>query len=237
MHGEMQIVEPIRRRLIGEEVAERLIAAIASGDYQPGRRLLEQEVAETLGVSRVPVREAIHELALQGILQEAGGRGWCVAPFDDKQIDEIYSVRLAIEGMMLTTALPRFQERPELFEPLDRQIRELRAAADAGDTVALNRADLAFHRAALEVADNRLGLKIWEGLSRQVLIIFGMETYRDPDLPAIVEQHVSLRRTLAEGDAKAVTEELREHITGFRSLVSARKTRTTVDRYNKGGTP
>lgn len=231
----MQTIEPIRRRLIGEEVTERLIAAIASGDYQPGRRLLEQEVAETLGVSRIPVREAIHELALQGILQEAGGRGWCVAPFDDKQIDEIYLVRLAIEGMMLTAALPRFREQQVLFEPLDRCIQDMRAATAAGDTVALNRADLAFHRTALEVAENRLGMKIWEGLSRQVLIIFGMETYRDPDLTAVVEQHVSLRRTLAEGDSAAVTEELREHITGYRSLVSARTAPTIVDRQNNGG--
>jgi len=207
-------IGPIRKRLVTELIIERLIPAIATGSFPPGYRLVEDELASELGVSRVPVREAIRELSLQGILCAAPGRGWRVSPFDDRQIREICSVRIAMETMLLSEAIAGFRADQSNFAPLDAAIDAMKRAAAQRDVEGLRRADVDFHRSAISVAGNSLGLRIWEGISRQVMIIFGLEIHRSPDFPAVVEQHRILRSFLAEGDPLELGTVLKEHITG-----------------------
>src|SRR5690242_17640794 len=92
---------PIRKKTIADEAQDRLIQAIATGKLSRGSRIRESEIASDLGVSRIPVREALLQLGTMGIIEPAGNRGWQVSAFDDRQIDEIYQVRLALETMML----------------------------------------------------------------------------------------------------------------------------------------
>lgn len=207
-------IEPIRKRLVTELIIERLIPAIATGSFPPGYRLVEDELASELGVSRVPVREAIRELSLQGILCAAPGRGWRIALFDDRQIREVCSVRIALETMMLSEAIAEFRADQSNFEPLDEAIDAMKRASAARDVEGLRRADVSFHRSAISVAGNSLGLRIWEGISRQVMIIFGLEIHSSPDFPAVVGQHEILRSFLAQGDPSELQAVLKEHITG-----------------------
>ena len=100
-------IGPVRRRLVTDEIIDRLIPAIATGAFPPGHRLVEESLAAELRVSRVPIREAMRELWLQGILSSAPGRGWKIAAFDDSQIGEVCSVRIALESMMLAKAISR----------------------------------------------------------------------------------------------------------------------------------
>ena len=215
-------ITPIRRRLITDEVIDRIILAIAGGAFPPGHRLVEESLATELRVSRVPVREAMRELWLQGILSSAPGRGWKVAAFDDRQIREVCSVRAALESMMLAEAVPRLRIEPSRFAGLDAALNTMREGAADGDVERVQRADVDFHRAAISVAGNTLGLGIWEGLSRQVLIVFGLEIRSHPDLDAVVAQHEDLRRFLAEGDPADLVPMLREHITGWHPRAGGR---------------
>lgn len=207
-------IEPVRKRLVTEQIIERLIPAIATGSFPPGYRLVEDELASELGVSRVPVREAIRELSLQGILCTAPGRGWRIAPFDDRQIREVCSVRIALETILLAEAMPKLRSDPAKFARLDAELESMRRAAGISDAEGLSHADVNFHRAAIRMSENSFGIRIWEGLSRQVLIIFGLEIYRDPDFAAVVAQHESLRSFLAEGDPSRLEPVLQDHITG-----------------------
>ena len=215
-------IAPVRRRLITDDIIDRLVEAIAGGTLRPGERLVEESLAAELGVSRVPIREAMRELWLQGILRSAPGRGWQVATFDDHQIDEVCSVRIALESMMLAEAIPRLRDDPESFSELDRTLNLMRRGAADGDVEQVRRADVDFHRAALSVAEHSLGLGIWEGISRQVLIIFGLEIQSHPDFKAILRQHEELRGFLAEGDPGSLVPVLQEHITGWRSRMRGR---------------
>ena len=210
-------ITPIRRRLVTDEVIDRLILAIAIGAFPPGYRLVEESLAAEFHVSRVPIREAMRELWLQGILSSAPGRGWKVAAFDTRQVREVYSARVALESMLLGEAIPRLRADPSRFAELDTALGTMRAGAASGNVEQVQRADVDFHRAAITVAGNALGLGIWEGISRQVLIIFGLEIRSHPDLDAVVAQHEELRRFLAEGEPADLVPVLREHITGWRS--------------------
>ena len=210
-------ITPIRRRLVTDEVVDRIIQAIAIGAFPPGHRLVEESLAAEFRVSRVPIREAMRELWLQGILSSSPGRGWNVAAFDDRQIREVCGVRVALESMMLGEAVPRLRSDPSRFAELDAALNAMRDGAASGNVEQVQRADVEFHRAAISVAGNSLGVGIWEGISRQVLIIFGLEIRSHPDLDAVVAQHEELRRFLAEGELADLVPILREHITGWRS--------------------
>ena len=213
-HGPAPIT-PIRRRLVTDEVIDRLILAIAIGAFPPGYRLVEENLAAEFGVSRVPIREAMRELWLQGILSSSPGRGWRVSAFDDRQIREVCSVRIPLEAMLLAEAMPRLHADPSRFAEIDRALEVMRKGAADGHVEQVQRADVDFHRAALSVAGHSLGLGIWEGISRQVLIIFGLEIRSHPDLDAVVVQHEQLRRFLSVGDPSDLASVLREHIAGW----------------------
>lgn len=208
----------IERWSIADEAQERLIRAIASGRLPRGQRIVEADVAQEFGVSRVPVREAILKLGSLGILESAPGRGWQVADFDERHLSETYQVRLALETTMLKTVLLRAKAEPSLLDPLRDSIRRMEREVALGDAAAVNRADIDFHRTALTIADNRLAMRMWEGLAHHVMIIFGLESYRIP-LDSIVAQHEQLLKVLMSGDEAELTDELADHITGYRSKV------------------
>jgi len=220
--GPADDIGPIRRRTIAEEVADRIIMAIAARDLSPGDRVVEQDVAARFGVSRIPVREAMHKLETQGVLTSAPRRGTRVAPFDERKIDEVYEVRVAMEKILLRHALPRFAEDPALIATLDGLIEEMRGCAARGEATVINRVDLEFHRVIAAVSGHAMARTLWESISRHVLIIFGMELYRDPDLEAVVRQHVELRDLIAAGRADAIDDAVEQHIAGYRSLVWGR---------------
>ncbi|MDE0303646.1 MAG: GntR family transcriptional regulator [Albidovulum sp.] len=207
-------IEPVRKRLVTELIIDRLIPAIASGSLPPGYRLVEDELASELGVSRVPVREAIRELSLQGILCAVPGRGWRISPFDDRQIEEVCSVRIALETAMLTDAMLKYRSDLVHCAELDEALEAIRKSASDSNVEGLRNADVNFHRTAIAVSRNSLGMRIWEGISRQMVIIFGLEIQRGPDFDAVVAQHENLRRFLAEGDPAWLSGVLHEHITG-----------------------
>lgn len=215
-------MQSIEWQSISDLATDRLLMAISTGELGPGTRIVEADIAARLGVSRVPVRESIRTLALQGILSKTGGRGLCVAPFDDWHVREIYELRVDLETRMLGQALPRFRE-PAIAETLQRCLGRLERAAVENNVLEMNQGDLGFHRTALAVSEHRLGQKMWEGISRHVQIVFGMELYRDPDFDAVVEQHRRLLAVLQRGDRDELAGALNEHICGYRALKLAER--------------
>ena len=81
------------------DLHERILDAIDAGDYPPGARLLETELAETFGVSRTPVREALRRLESQGVVTHEARKGAVVASLDYNQLGELYAVREVMEGL------------------------------------------------------------------------------------------------------------------------------------------
>ena len=82
-----------------EQVKNALLEEITSGKLNPGERIIQEQIAQALGVSRHPVQQALLLLKNQGVLKEASGRGLVVAPLDAEHVEDIYEMRAAIEGM------------------------------------------------------------------------------------------------------------------------------------------
>jgi len=211
-------LEPIAPANLGAQIADRLVEAIAAGRLRSGERLIESELAADLGVSRIPVREALRELESQGLLVARPHRGIRLIEFEDAWVQQLYEIRVALERVSWRHAAAVYRSEPDRLDRLDRIIGHMRIAAAGADRQAVNRADIAFHETLCEESGSPLLMTLWRAIRRHVRIIFDRETFRSNDLDAVVDQHVRLRALLVKDDAAALERELQEHVLGRLSL-------------------
>jgi DNA-binding GntR family transcriptional regulator len=178
-----------KRISLSESVADTIAQAISTRIISPGERIVETSLVEKLGVSRVPIREALKVLHAQGIISGGGHRGYRVAAFDASVTQQIMEVRLSLESFMLRDAIENWRQgrgSPSILEPC---IDQMRASAKAGSLRNSLIADLEFHRIIRQAADNPIVGTLWDTIARHVLIVFNFERFRDEDLEAIPRQH------------------------------------------------
>ena len=96
-----------------EQVRDAIMEEIASGAIAPGDRIIQEQIAQALGVSRQPVQQALVLLRNQGVLQDAPGRGLLVAPLDPEHVRHMYDIRAMIEGLAARRAAELGAERNE----------------------------------------------------------------------------------------------------------------------------
>ena len=188
--------DPLRKPLwisLADNVANLIANAIATGHIAPGARIVETSLAERLGVSRVPIREALKVLHAQGILTGGGHRGYHVSTFGPEVTQQILEVRLMLESFLLRDAIANWRAGVEDIELLQIPIDEMKRAAKSEDMAASLMADLDFHRAIRDAARNPIVGTLWDTIARHVMIVFNFERYRDKDLHAIAVQHEEFR--------------------------------------------
>jgi DNA-binding GntR family transcriptional regulator len=146
-----------------QEVMERLRRAILSGQLAEGTPLPEAQTAAKLGVSRVPVREALVELERQGLVEfDRHGRA-CVKPFTAEDIAEILSLRASLQAMAARLAARRLTEEDE-----ERLEALLSRAARTEDLTEFSSLDTAFHDEIVAVARHRRLQRVWNDLRAQM---------------------------------------------------------------------
>jgi DNA-binding GntR family transcriptional regulator len=178
---------------LADSIADLIAKAIATRHIEPGARIVETALADRLGVSRVPIREALKVLHAQGILTGGGHRGYHVASFGPEVTQQILEVRLTLESFLLRDAIENWRAGVEDFHLLDEVIEDMKRAARADDISASLLADLNFHRTIREAARNSIVGTLWDTIARHVMIVFNFERYRDKDLNAIAVQHQQFR--------------------------------------------
>lgn len=191
MHGDTALFElPQPKRIsLSESVADTIAEAIATRIISPGERIVETSLVEKLGVSRVPIREALKVLHAQGIISGGGHRGYRVAAFGADVTQQIMEVRLALESFMLRDAIDNWRQGKGSPRDLEVCIEQMRTSAKAGSLRNSLIADLEFHRVIRVAADNPIVGTLWDTIARHVLIVFNFERFRDENLDAIPKQH------------------------------------------------
>jgi len=224
---DLRALSPIQRSpTLADEVANRIIMAIARGEKQPGERITEAEIAAGMNISRVPAREAMQRLEQQGILVAAEMRGMRVGDFSRPRIAELSEARLAIETILFRHLLTRCRQDPALIGRLDAIVDRMAEASVSGDHLAINLIDLEFHRTAARLSQNQSAERLWNALSSQLIIVFCMESMLRLDFPAAVRQHRELCELLRHGSPDDVQSVLASHIIGPRSLLNVDEART-----------
>ena len=201
------------RHSLADQAADVLVEGIAAGYLKRGDRLVETRLAADFGISRIPLREALCVLESQGIVQAVPNRGRQVAQFDDAQIRHVCEVRLAVERLALNSCIPQFQNKPERLARLDALLERMRVNAEEGaEPRTINQCDIDFHTEIYEASGNSCLRTVWQALSRQVAIVFAVETFRRTDAAQNYHQHLKLRELIMAGDTGGLHVEIEDHI-------------------------
>jgi DNA-binding GntR family transcriptional regulator len=158
----MATARVVSRRVLADQVKDRLLEGILNGHYAPDSRIIETKVARELGTSQAPVREALRGLEALGVIEITPFRGARVRRPSRGEIIEAYAVRSTLEALAGRLAVPRMTDAD--VAELAGQLEAMRAAARNDDGHGVAEADARFHGRIVELADNRTLERVWRTL-------------------------------------------------------------------------
>jgi DNA-binding GntR family transcriptional regulator len=203
-----------------DQVHDAILAEIASGALPAGERIIQEQIAQTLGVSRQPVQQALLLLRNEGLLTEAPGRGLIVAPIDPDQVHHMYDIRAVIEGLACRRAAETNAERAARQGPA--LIEAGRKAVASGALPKMIAADMRFHEFIYALSGNPLVAPAmathWHATQR----VMGEVLLRDEQPRDIWDQHEAMLDAIARGDGDAAEAMARQHIEQAAEFMVAR---------------
>jgi DNA-binding GntR family transcriptional regulator len=194
-----------------ESIADQLRDEILDGRLPAGSRLLETELAERFGVSRGPVRDALNELARQGLAQDLPRRGTFVSSLTEQDLEEVYVLRRAIEEAAIRFAIARADQSG--LEAMYQRLAEAEEAYGRDDLSVAWDADMAFHRTYCRMSGNGRLLQLFEGLASQTVLLMRTELATHASLAWIppVELHRRIADAIAARDVEGAERAVRDH--------------------------
>lgn len=184
-----------------------ILEAIEGGDYRPGDRLVESDLAERFGVSRTPVREALQRLETQSMLAR-DGRSLIVASLDHNQLAELYVVRAELEG--LAARLAAKHATAEEARVLRGMVEDDRALI--GNPDAMSRANKRFHKQIHLASHNRYLVQQLDLVHRSMALLATTSLAATGRSEAALAEHDAIVRAIEAGDGEAAQAALRAHI-------------------------
>jgi DNA-binding GntR family transcriptional regulator len=209
---------PFTRSNLREQIQDVLLQRIVVGTYPPGARIVETRIAQELGVSQGPVREALRDLEQLGCVVHEPGRGCSVREFSVEELLEAFPVRAALEALAAGLAALRIT-RHELAE-LEALLERMRRAARRGDAHDQSQANASFHATIVRAAGNGTLERQWrmlEPYSRTYLTV----SRPGIDLVHLSDRHVPILEALRRRDAQASARAMHEHLMGAAALLEA----------------
>jgi DNA-binding GntR family transcriptional regulator len=192
-----------------EQVVQHVRAEIISGQSTPGTMYSVPTLAEDLGVSTTPVREALLELARNGLIEPVRNRGFRVLAPTLEELQQLFEVRELLE---VRAAELLARRAPRSLDPLRRLADDVRDAVNADDVHSYLEADRAFHHAFIAAAGNML-LTEMAMAARDKMRLYGISSRAGLERQAAsVAEHYKLIELAIAGDAKAIKPLLRDHI-------------------------
>jgi DNA-binding GntR family transcriptional regulator len=190
---------------------EAVRESILDGRFAPGERLVEAELARQLGISRGPLREALHMLAKEGIVVIVPRRSKSVQDLDDRTIDEVYSLRKILEQYAVERVITLAGQ--EGVRELRLALAEMREAAESGDRQLTARQDITFHSRLYMLAKHSLLERAWqENVAGKLQILLNVTTRTHLALKEPVRRHEAIVRAVASGNVRRAQREISRHI-------------------------
>lgn len=191
-------------------VFNTLRQAILKGELKPGERLMEIQLAQRLGVSRTPIREAIRKLELEGLVVMIPRKGAEVAKITEKSMQDVLEVRRALEGLAIQLACGRITK--EEIGDLEVKGKKFVEAVQTGDLVLMAEADEAFHTVIYHATQNDRLIYILNNL-REQMYRYRVEYIKDTNIhPIILKEHEEIIKTVKKHDEEGAFRAMRTHI-------------------------
>lgn len=222
--GDLEFAALSRSSSLRDQVTDALRAALVAGRMRPGIVYSAPVLAEMLGVSPTPVREAMQELAKEGLVEVARNRGFQVTAVTDRELDELAAVRQLIEvPVMGAVAAARDQSMDGEFARLRQVAGDLEAAAEAEDLVSYMRLDTEFHASFLALHGNTELVTLVRGL-RSRSRLYGLEaSARAGTLVTTTREHRRMIDLATARDRAGLEALARQHIGQTRTIWAGRR--------------
>jgi len=198
----------VERSLLKDQVADLLHDRILTGDLQQGTKVVERELAELLGVSRVPVRDALMQLEAEGlVVSRPSGR--YVIELTKRDVRELYQIRVVLEKLAVSLVIEK--NSPEDCEVLVERLEDMRRAVVQQDTPAYVRCDVEIHRQIWDLSDNHHLKRIFDSMIGPIFI-FISDHARVYDWGVTLSLHEDLVSSILAGDVEAAYESVERHM-------------------------
>lgn len=210
MAGHLQPIKLDSYKPLRELVCENIRQAIIDGTFSSGERLMEIQLADEMGVSRTPVREAIRKLELEGFVVMIPRRGTYVADISIRDITEIYEIRTCLDVLSAGLAAERITD--EELEALNRLLVEIGQYIAENNMEKIVEADTAFHDILYQASRNERLRSIINNLREQLTGIRGRSMSYPGRLVETMDEHRALVDSIAARDVERAQNAARVHI-------------------------
>ena len=201
---------PKRNETLREQLVETLRQAVISGKVPPGGKLVEAQIAEQLGVSRGPVREAIRQLTEEGLVEHIPYRGTLVKTLTLEDIQEIYSFRILLESFAFELVWPN--RTPEFLEELDTRHQALQEAIRELDQQEAIKREMDLHGVVYAYASHKILLDSWHMLRGRLHFYFTLHQTAHQRAGALLDAHVRYVERAKGDDLNLMLQEIEEHM-------------------------
>ena len=193
-----------------EVVFNTLRQAILRGELKPGERLMEIQLANKLGVSRTPIREALRKLELEGLVNMVPRKGAEVADITEKSLRDVLEVRKALEELSVQLACEKITE--EEIEELKRVAERFKDTLDDQDVTKIAEADVAFHDVIYTATDNQKLILLLNNLREQMYRYRVEYLKKEEAYPQLIAEHEELIDNISKRNKEEATRIMCEHI-------------------------
>lgn len=208
-------------------VFNTLRRSILTGELKPGERLMEIHLADKLGVSRTPIREAIRKLELEGLVTMIPRRGAEVAQITEKHLRDVLEVRRALDALAVELACERITA--EELESLKEACANFAKETKQGNANRLARADVAFHDIILNASGNERLVQMISKLSQQ-MYRYRLEYVKDEtSYERLIAEHEAIYEAICSRDGRAGAEAIKNHIDNQEKAVIRRITKKEIE--------
>lgn len=208
------IISPLpSQRALGDLVTDVLREMITVGRFQPGQHLRESQLADALKVSRGPIRQALARLEVEGHVELRRHRGAFVSTLTKADVEEVHTLRGAVERLAASRACTRMQGRG--FAEMDAVLEQMESVNTKPDPEDAAQLDLQFHDIIYAYCDHTRVQRVWASIRGQIMVFLRARNASFPDFPEVgYIEHLELRNALALGDPQAAQDAIDKHISG-----------------------
>jgi len=212
----------IRTRLnLSEDVYEAIKKRLGDKDLKPGTRIKEEWLAEELGVSRTPVREAINKLEREGLVEIIPRYGTFVTNLSPKDVEEIYDLRGTLEGLAIRSIFLKLDKEKfnEKLLEIDEFHRKCESYLEEGNLEPFIKADIAFHNFLVRSSQNSRLIQIMNNLNAQIQL-GRMESFSVPGrAEKSLKEHEEIINAMLQGDVDKAEKLIRNHCMNIKKNV------------------
>ena len=197
-------------RTIRRKIYDFLREQLLSGEIQPHQHLIEAKVARDIGTSRTPVREALHSLELEGLIESIPRVGYVVKPISEPEVEEICEIRAAIEGLGARWAMEKAHKK--LVEGLKKNIFLSDEKVSKGDVRAFVDMDAQFHETISKFSGSKRLLELAQTLRRHMLRYRIQSIYSAGNVRRAIDGHKGILRAIEKRDLEEVNKAIQHHM-------------------------